>query len=107
MKRQQKPVTHQTKGHRPEPIKVESYAVDNVRDTQYGVFFDLTLNGVKVYGCKVVEGQEGKFDDFISYPSRRGTDQDGKDRYWSVVWAPLSDEDTKTIISAIEAKLGV
>ena len=106
MKRKQKPSTHREQG-RPEPIKVESFNVENARDTQYGVFFDLTLNGVKIYGCKVVEGKEGQYEDFISYPSRRGTDQDGKDRYWSVVWAPLSDADTKEIIAAIEAQLGV
>lgn len=107
MKRQQKPITHKDQAPEREFVKVESFACENVRDTQYGVFLDLTLNGVKIFGCKIVEGQEGKYEDFVSMPSRKGTDRDGKERYWSIVYAPLSDEDTKKIVAECEKQLGV
>lgn len=90
-----------------EYVKVESFKVEEARDTQYGVFLDLTINGIKIYGCKVIEGKEGKYDDFISFPQRKGTGRDGSERYFSIVWAPISPEDTKKIIAEVEKQLGV
>lgn len=90
-----------------ETMKLESFLVEEVRDTQYGTFLDLTLNGVKIYGCKVIEGKEGRYPDFISFPQRKGTGRDGTERYYSIVYAPLSDEDTKKIIEEVEKQLGV
>lgn len=104
MKRAQKPVTFQEQR---DTITVDSFAVDDVRDTQFGVFFNLTLNGVKIYGCKIVEGKEGKYPDFVSFPSRGYTDRDGNKRYASIVWAGLSDADTEKIVKACEDALGV
>ena len=71
------------------------------------MFLDLTINGVKIYGCKVIEGKEGKYDDFISFPQRKGTGRDGSERYFSIVWCPISPEDTKKIIAEVEKQLGV
>ena len=68
---------------------------NQVNDT---VFFDMEVNGVTIYGCKVVEGSKG---DFISFPSHKG--KDGK--YYNHAWIKLSDEDTKEIISQVEAAL--
>lgn len=68
---------------------------NQVNDT---VFFDMEVNGVSIYGCKVVEGSKG---DFISFPSHKG--KDGK--YYNHAWIKLSDEDTKEIISQVEAAL--
>lgn len=62
------------------------------------VFFDVEINGVTIYGCKVVEGKNG---DFISFPSHKG--KDGK--YWNHVYIKLSDDDTKEIISQVENML--
>lgn len=90
-----------------EYIKLDSFKVEEARDTQYGVFLDLTINGVKIYGCKVIEGKEGKYDDFISFPQRKGTGRDGSERYFSIVWCPISPEDTKKIIAEVEKQLGV
>ena len=90
-----------------EPIKVDSFLVEEVRDTQYGTFLDLTINGVKIYGCKVIEGKEGRYPDFISFPQRKGTGRDGTERYYSIVYAPLSDEDSAKIIAEVEVQLGV
>lgn len=90
-----------------ETMKLESFLVEEVRDTQYGTFLDLTLNGVKIYGCKVIEGKEGRYPDFISFPQRKGTGRDGTERYYSIVYAPLSDEDSAKIIAEVERQLGV
>lgn len=63
-----------------------------------GVTFDLTVNGVKIYGCRVVEGNKG---DFIGFPSRKGSD--GK--YYSHAYAYLSPEATSLVLSAVEEEL--
>lgn len=63
-----------------------------------GVVFDLDLNGVRIYGCRVVEGKNG---DFISFPQRKGSD--GK--YYSIAWANLSPDDQVSILRTVERKL--
>lgn len=59
------------------------------------VFFDVEINGVTIYGCKVVEGKNG---DFISFPSHKG--KDGK--YYNYAYIKLTDEQAKDIISQVE-----
>lgn len=63
-----------------------------------GVTFDLTVNGVKIYGCRVVEGKNG---DFIGFPSRKGSD--GK--YYSHANAALDPDATSLVLSAVEEEL--
>lgn len=63
-----------------------------------GVVFDMVLNGVTIYGSRVVEGKNG---DFISFPSRQGKD----DKYYNHVWIKLTEDDTKLIISQVEKAL--
>lgn len=63
-----------------------------------GVTFDMELNGVRIYGCRVVEGKNG---DFISFPQRKGSD--GK--YYSIAWANLSPDDQASILRTVERKL--
>ena len=62
------------------------------------VFFDVDINGVTIYGCKVVEGKNG---DFISFPSHKG--KDGK--YYNHAYIKLSDDQAKDIISQVENML--
>lgn len=62
------------------------------------VFFDVEINGVTIYGCKVVEGKNG---DFISFPSHKGKD----DKYYNHAYIKLTDEQTKEIISQVENML--
>lgn len=82
-----------------ETIEVRSVEVSRVREVKGGtVFFTLTLNGVTIYDCRVVEGKNG---DFIAFPSEKGSD--GK--YYSKVWASLSDEDSAAIIAEVEKQL--
>ena len=68
---------------------------NQVNDT---VFFDMEVNGVTIYGCKVVEGSKG---DFISFPSHKG--KDGK--YYNHAYVKLSDDDPKSIIAQVEEAL--
>lgn len=62
------------------------------------VFFTLTLNGVSINNCRVVEGKDG---DFIGFPSRKGND--GK--YYKHVYAKISPEDSKAILDKVEKEV--
>ena len=68
---------------------------NQVNDT---VLFDVVINGVTIYGCKVIEGKNG---DFISFPSHKG--KDGK--YYNHAWVKLSDDDTAAIVKQVEEML--
>lgn len=76
-------------------VNVKVTRANQVNDT---VFFDMEVNCVSIYGCKVVEGSKG---DFISFPSHKG--KDGK--YYNHAWIKLTDEDTKAIIEQVEESL--
>lgn len=80
-------------------FKVDSFAVSRAKCWDNGgVTFDLEVNGIKVYGCRVVEGKNG---DFISWPSRKGSD----DKYYNYVYIPLGEDDQKAILEAVEAQI--
>ena len=63
-----------------------------------GVVFDVIINDVGIYNCRVVEGKNG---DFVSFPARKGADGN----YYSHAYIKLSADDTKKIISQVEKKL--
>ena len=65
-----------------------------------GVVFDVTINGVSIYNCRVVEGKNG---DFISFPARKGSDGN----YYSHAYIKLTDEDTQEIVGLVEKALEV
>lgn len=83
-------------------IKVTQADVDHVRAVEFDgkvqVFFSLTLNGVSINNCRVVEGKAG---DFIGFPSRKGND--GK--YYKHVYANISPEDSKAILDKVETEV--
>ena len=62
------------------------------------VFFSLLINGITINGCRVATGKKG---DFISFPQTKGKD----DNYYSIVYCPLTDEDTQKILDAIQEEL--
>lgn len=80
-----------------EAVNVEAKVTraNQVNDT---VFFDMVVNDVTIYGCKVVEGKNG---DFISFPSHKG--KDGK--YYNHVYIKLDDKTTSDIVSQVEEML--
>lgn len=63
-----------------------------------GVVFDVIINGVSIYNCRVVEGKNG---DFISFPARKGSDGN----YYSHAYIKLTDEDTQKIVGLVEKAL--
>lgn len=94
-----KPINNANKD-KPAPIIVSSFEVGRVTDTGSGIpFFDLTINGVTIYGCAVRSTNQGEA--FIAWPTRKG--QDG--RWYKHAWAPLTQDDADTIIKAVYDKL--
>lgn len=84
-------------------MKVESFGIRraNEYDKTGTIFFDLDINGLTVYGCTVAKRKTDERE-FISFPSRKGAD--GK--YYSIVYAALSQEDQDRIIDAVYDLLG-
>ena len=79
-------------------INVLNFEVSRVNQYKDTVFFDLTINEIKIYGCTVVEGRKG---DFISFPSKKGKD----DNWYSIVYARLSANDQDIILAEVEKQL--
>lgn len=62
------------------------------------IVFDMTVNGVTVYGCRWVEGEKnGKSYKFVAFPNYKGKDGN----YWNYAFVSLSDEDIATIESML------
>lgn len=68
--------------------------VTRVKQFDNACMFDMTVNGVSIYGCRLIEGKKGYF---VSFPSRKG--KDGK--YYSYTYVKLEDQDVQTIIDQI------
>ena len=82
-----------------EELKIHSFSVIRVHVfVNGGVSFDMTVNGIAIYGCHVVET---KYGDFIGLPQRKA--KDGK--WYSIVWARFSEEDTKDILAEVERQI--
>ena len=87
------------KSNKVEELIIDSFSVNRVHQFDNGgVTFDMTVNGISIYGCRVVETKDG---DFIGLPQRKG--KDGK--YYSIVWARFSEADTKDILAEVEKQL--
>lgn len=82
------------------PVYDYDVTVDRVLDGKYGTLFDMTVNHVKVYGCRVCETREGEA--FVGFPQKKGKRDD---RYWSIVYAPFTKEQTADILRKVEDKL--
>lgn len=59
------------------------------------IIFDMEINGVKIFGNRLVDGKNGKF---VSFPSRKGNDGN----YYSHAFYKLTNGDTQNIIAQIE-----
>lgn len=64
-----------------------------------GETFDVRLNGITIYGCRLVDGKNGTF---VSFPSRQG--KDGK--WYSYVYAVLDDQTVEDICTQVAGLLG-
>lgn len=80
-------------------IRIDELVITRAKEGTKGVvFFDMILNGVHVYGMKVVSGKNG---DFISWPSQKAEN----DKYYNYAWAPLSEDQQKGILMKVQDKL--
>lgn len=75
--------------------------VTRVLDGKYGVLFDLQINHVTVYGCRMCETREGV--PFVGWPQKQ--DRKDKDKWWSIAYAPLTDDQVKIIWDQIAEQL--
>ena len=83
-----------------EELKIDNYCVKRaITVGKYAnVLADVEINGITIYGMRVVEGKNG---DFLSFPQTKG--KDGK--YYSICWAKLSEKDQADILKAMEDKI--
>lgn len=79
-------------------IEVTSLEVTRAREYEDIFFFDMVLNGVCIYGCRLIEGEDGWF---VSFPSKKG----GK--WYNHCWAKLSDDTIGEICAAVFEMCGV
>lgn len=85
---------------RERPVYDLDIKVRRAFDGEYGILFDLEINHVTIYGCRLVE-IDSTGECFVGFPQKRG--RDGK--YWSHAYVPLSDEQQKGIIKDVYALL--
>lgn len=81
-----------------EKIAITDLKVLRAKEYKNSCFIDLRINGVKIYGCRYVEGKNG---DFISFPSYKGSD--GK--YYNYAWVDLDEASVSLIDEAIDKLL--
>lgn len=67
------------------------------------ISFDMIANGVSISGMNYIEytNKEGKDGVMLSFPQRKGKD----DKYYNIVWMPLTAELRDDIIKQIESLL--
>ena len=83
-------------------IEVTSLEVTRAREYNELFFFDMVLNGIWIYGCRLIEGENGWF---VSFPSKKPAKKGGK--WYNHCWAKLSDDALGEICSAVFEMCGV
>ena len=88
-----------TKKNNIQPIEVQSVEILRAVPYEDMYFFDMSLNGIRIYGAKLIEGEDGWF---IGFPSKKPAKK--SDKWYNHVWVPLSEDDTAEIIAAVLEK---
>lgn len=83
-------------------IEVTSLEVTRAREYDDIFFFDMILNSVNIYGCRLIEGENGWF---VSFPSKKPAKKGGK--WYNHCWAKLPDDTLGEICSAVFEMCGV
>ena len=81
---------------------VAEIEVTRAREYEDIFFFDMVLNGVYIYGCRLIEGDEGWF---VSFPSKKPDKKGGK--WFNHCWAKLPEDAIGEICSAVFEMCGV
>lgn len=79
-------------------VVISDLKVLRAKEYKETVFIDLEVNGVKIYGCRFIEGKNG---DFVSFPSYKA--KDGK--YYSHAYVELDEASIKLIDEQIDELL--
>lgn len=82
----------------PASLKSVTLSVSHVKAWDNGVTFTLNVDRVSIYGCRVVSGKNG---DFISFPSRKGSD--GK--YYNHAYIDLTDTELMVVFDMVRSAL--
>lgn len=99
-KTQSKKTTKKVQKKRLQMERVEyDIHVTRAFEGKYGTIFDMTLNGVKVYGCRVCETRDGE--PFVGWPQKQGKDGN----FYAHAWAYLEEDQTSEIMDQIAATL--
>lgn len=77
------------------PIKIEELKILRVKDFDNFTAFDFEINGIRIYGARIIEGRNG---DFIAFPANKGKDGN----FYNHVWFKMDDETQKKIIEAVD-----
>lgn len=91
-----KTTTKKTTKKRPQ-MKRQEYEIKVTRafEGKYGTLFDMELNHVKIYGCRVCETRDGE--PFVGWPQKQGKDGN----YYAHAWAYLEQDQTDEIMDQI------
>lgn len=87
-----------TKKQEVKAVPLAKWEVSKVKSFEWGTVFNLSLNGVLIYGCRLVETEEAIF---IGFPSQKG--KDGK--YYSHVYWKFTPEDEAAIINKVHNQM--
>ena len=80
----------------------EKYKIEVTRAHEFksgDISFDMKVNGVQIYNCVYMNESKKVKEPFVSFPSRKGSD----DKYYSYVWFKISDDTLAEIEKEIEA----
>lgn len=87
------------KGNEKTSPVISDIKVLRAKEYKETTFFDLEVNGVKIYGCRFMEGKNGNF---IAFPSKKGSD--GK--YYNHAYVELDTAMVNLIDEELDKLLG-
>lgn len=79
------------------PVYEYEIKVTRVLNGKYDVLFDMVINNVTIYGCRVLETKDGT--PFVGFPQK--PDRKNRKKFWSIAYAPLTDEQTADVMRQI------
>ena len=90
-----------SKPQRERPQYEYKIKITRVLDGKYGILFDMEINHVTIYGCRLCETKAGV--PFVGFPQQR--DKKDPNKWWSIAYAPLTEDQTCEICKRISAYL--
>lgn len=86
--------------------KIDVQAVRFVHQFDDGnVSFSLLVNGIWISNMSIINNDKAKDGWFISFPSRKGKDKNGKDAYFNYAYFFIDDDVKKRIGEMVQKEL--